>query len=46
MAKNEPEWIKKGREKSQQAAKDKVEKTTKEVQEIVDKANEKKQGKA
>lgn len=40
--KNEPEWMKKGREKAEAAAKEKVEKAEKEVQEIIDKAKEKK----
>ena len=40
--KNEPEWMKKGREKSEKVAKDKVEKTQKEIQEILDEANKKK----
>lgn len=34
--KNEPEWVTKGREKAQAAAKAKVEKTQKEVQAILD----------
>lgn len=38
--KNEPDWMKKGREKAERAAKEKVEKTTKECQEIIDKAKD------
>lgn len=36
VKKSEPEWVKKGREKAQAAAKAKVEKTQKEVQAILD----------